>query len=139
MHMNQNVLKVINPYQWNGLWVFDDEKTGLVREALIAGIDTMLDKLTSGYENAADWVMVLFSDVPFPGHQIELKWLRHGQENDKETNTGDWYYCPQLHLEGWLCPALLLYFQTPPASIYAMVKPKQAVPAPTTKTNNMKK
>ena len=38
-----NSLFVINPYKWNGQWVFDDPSRSLDKEALVAGIDTMLD------------------------------------------------------------------------------------------------
>ena len=30
--MNQNSIMVFKPYKWEGMWVFDDETTGLVRE-----------------------------------------------------------------------------------------------------------
>jgi hypothetical protein len=31
-----NALRVINPYNHLGMWVFDDESTGLVREPFMA-------------------------------------------------------------------------------------------------------
>ena len=27
--MHQNSIMVVKPYKWEGMWVFDDEKTGL--------------------------------------------------------------------------------------------------------------
>jgi len=27
---------------------------------------------------------------------------------------GNWYFCPQLNMEGWLCPALFRYFGEAP-------------------------
>ena len=35
--MHQNSIMVVKPYKWEGMWVFDDEKTGLLREPLAAG------------------------------------------------------------------------------------------------------
>ena len=29
--------------QWNGMWVFDDERVGLDKEPFVAGADTMID------------------------------------------------------------------------------------------------
>src|ERR1700680_940515 len=38
-----NALSVIFPYRLEGVWVFDDTATGLVREPFISGADTILD------------------------------------------------------------------------------------------------
>ena len=35
--MSQNSITLIKPYKWEGLWVFDDERVDLVREAFVAG------------------------------------------------------------------------------------------------------
>jgi hypothetical protein len=48
-------------------------------------------------------INVIFSATPFPGHQYRLDWQRADAE-------GNWYRSADLDLEGWLCPALLLYF-----------------------------
>ncbi len=39
----KNSIFVINPYKWNGMWVFDDERVGLDKEPFVAGADTMID------------------------------------------------------------------------------------------------
>lgn len=39
---------------------------------------------------------------------------------------GNWYYSAALDLEGWLCPALLKYFEQAPGKIYAQFKGRQA-------------
>ena len=41
-----NQISVLHPYKYHGQWVFDDETTGLVREAFVAGADTMIDTAT---------------------------------------------------------------------------------------------
>lgn len=114
-----NALRVIMPYKWNGLRVFDDKTTGLVREALVAGIDEMLDMVSANIPNAEKGFVVIFSDKPFPGYKLRLRWLRPGYRK-----SGDWYWCYQLKKEGWLCPALLRYFKTAPRNIYANFLPR---------------
>ena len=39
-----NAISVIFPYKYLGLWVFDDEKTGLIQEPFVAGADTLIDR-----------------------------------------------------------------------------------------------
>ncbi len=36
--MHQNRIMVMKPSRWEGMWVFDDTQTGLVREAFAAGV-----------------------------------------------------------------------------------------------------
>ena len=64
-----NALMVISPYKYEGIWVFDDEKTGLVREPFIAGADTIIDKAIErkGIRNAGKGFRLLFSSSRFPG------------------------------------------------------------------------
>ena len=64
-----------------------------------------------------DAVSLLFSANPFPGHQAALEWRR-------EEHGGNWYYSPELDMEGWLCPAMFKYFDEAPEKIYARFKPK---------------
>ena len=47
-----NAMMVILPYQHNGIWVFDDDKTGLVREPFVFGIPEMIDQITAKIPNA---------------------------------------------------------------------------------------
>src|SRR5271157_2647157 len=42
--MHQNSIMVVKPYKWEGMWVFDDEKTGLVREPFVAGVPVIPSK-----------------------------------------------------------------------------------------------
>lgn len=41
----QKMYKTIHPYYLTDTWVFDDHETGLEEEALVDGIDTMLDQI----------------------------------------------------------------------------------------------
>ena len=111
-----NALMVICPYRWNGMWVFDDEGAGLHHEPFVAGIDTMIDRLTADIPDAERGFRMVFSAAPFPGHTVRLEWRR-------EESGGNWYHCPQLGMEGWLCPALFKYFESAPQEIYAKIDP----------------
>jgi hypothetical protein len=112
-----NQIMVIFPYKYNGQWVFDDESKGLDKEALVAGIDQMLDAFTATIKDAEKGVKVLFSSTPFPGWKIKLDWRRSEYE-------GNWYFCDALGFEGWLCPALFKYFDAAPKEIYALIQPQ---------------
>lgn len=112
-----NAIQIIAPYRYEGQWVFDDPATGLVREPFVAGIDTMIDRLVEAIPDAESGFRLLFSPSPFPGYTIRLEWRRLEYE-------GNWYYCPAMDLEGWLCPALFKYFEVAPPELYARAMPK---------------
>ena len=112
-----NSILVIHPYKYEGLWVFDDARVGLVQEPFVSGADTIIDKMVADIPNAANGVTILFSANPFPGSQFEFIWRR-------EEMGGNWYFSSQHEMEGWLCPALFRYFESAPRHIYAQVKPK---------------
>ena len=114
-----NAITAIHPYKSEGLWVFDDAHVGLVREPFVSGADEIIERLAQDIPDAARGFTLLFSAGPFPGHQATLEWRR--QELD-----GNWYYSPEVGIEGWLCPALLKYFETAPERIYAEFKAKAA-------------
>lgn len=108
-------IMALRPYKFHSQWVFDDEATGLFREAFVAGIDVMLDRLTAHIPDAGKGVILLFSGEDFVGRQIRLDWLNGDR-------SGNWYRCEEYEMEGWLCPALFKYFEIAPVNIYAQVK-----------------
>ena len=114
-----NALTAIFPYKHQGFWVFDDERVGLVQEPFIAGADVIIERLAAGIPNAERGFRLLFSETQFPGFTAVLEWRR--AELD-----GNWYYSPELDLEGWLCPALFKYFPAAPIKIYAKFEPRNA-------------
>jgi len=77
----------------------------------------MIDRIVSDIPGAANGFRLLFSPTPFPGHTVKLEWRR-------EEFGGNWYFCPQLNMEGWLCPALFRYFEEAPKELYAQAQPK---------------
>ena len=114
-----NSMLVIHPYRYEGMWVFDDAKAGLVQEPFVSGADTIIDRLVGDIPDAAEGFTLLFSASPFPGFQAEFDWRRpeHG---------GNWYHCAALDMEGWLCPALFKYFEAAPPKIFAQCKARAA-------------
>jgi hypothetical protein len=69
--------------------------------------------------DAAEGFLLVFSPTPFPGATVELEWVREEME-------GNWYRWAATGMEGWLCPALFLYFPTAPGKLYVQVKPRPA-------------
>ena len=108
---------VIHPYKYEGLWVFDDDKVGLIQEPFVSGADDIIDQAVANIPNAKNGFSLVFSSIPFPGHQIEFEWRR------KESG-GNWYYAKSLDMEGWLCPALFKYFEEAPKTLYTQFKAK---------------
>ena len=60
-----NAIGVVAPYKYEGIWVFDDPAVGLVREAFVAGIDTMIDRLVASIPDAEQGFRLIFSATPF--------------------------------------------------------------------------
>jgi uncharacterized protein DUF6717 len=111
-----NEINVIAPYKYLGMWVFDDPKVGLVQEPFVGGADTIVDTIIKDIPNADAGFTMVFSATAFPGHQYRLKW--RGSEG-----SGNVYYSADLDLKGWLCPALLRYFDKPPNELFVQVRP----------------
>ncbi|HIA62382.1 MAG TPA: hypothetical protein EYN93_05715 [Planctomycetaceae bacterium] len=115
--MTSNVINIIIPYKWEGTWVFDDERVGLQKEPFVAGADVMIDHLVQDIPNAANGFRLFFSAYEFPRYTVCIEWRR-------EDGSGNIYYSPEYDLEGWLCPALLRYFDKPPEKIYVKAEGK---------------
>ena len=115
--MNMNTLMVIYPYKHQGQWVFDDDKVNLVREPFVAGADVIIDRMVKDIPEAERGFRLVFSTVPFPGHDATL-------ERRREEAGGHWYFHSGLNMEGWLCPALFKYFEEAPDHIYAKFEAK---------------
>ena len=111
-----NVIMTIEPYWYGDTWVFDDESVGLEKEPFVKGIPEMIDALVKDIPDARSGFKLTFSSLPFPDYQVELIRMR-------EEYGGCWYRVRDYSAEGWLCSALLRYFETPPETIYAKAEP----------------
>lgn len=100
-----------------GMWVFDDPRVGLSQEPFVSGADSMIDRVVRDIPNAEKGFIMLFAGTAFPGHQLRL-------ERRRSDGGGNWYFSPELNMEGWLCPALLKYFEAAPKELFVQVKAK---------------
>jgi hypothetical protein len=116
-----NAIVAIHPYKHEGLWVFDDDRVGLVREPFISGADTLIDLAleAKGVEDGQSGFRLLFSAGEFPGYHFRFTHVRG-------ADGGDWYYSEDFAMEGWLCPALLQYFDSAPEELYTKFEPRSA-------------
>ncbi len=114
-----NRMLAIHPYKHEGLWVFDDEDAGLVKEPFVAGADEIIDRMVAEIPDAQAGFTLVFSANPFPGEDAVFVKRR-------ADSGGHWYYSPDLDAEGWLCPALFCYFEEAPEEIHAQFKVKRA-------------
>ena len=125
--MSRNAIHVIRPYRWNGMWVFDDERVGLDKEPFVAGADTMIDRAVDlkGIDDAERGFLLVFSAYPFPDADFQIAW-------DREEGGGNVYRWrlsadgQETTLEGWLCPALNLYYPTAPDKLYLQIRPAKS-------------
>lgn len=127
--MHQNSIMVLKPYRWEGMWVFDDDKTGLVREPFVSGVpeilESLLEKQGIPLEIAAKGFRPIFSAAAFPGRHFSAR--RIGDEG------GDaWYEESVSKARGWLCTALLKYFPIAPDNLYVRVERCQGTVASST-------
>jgi hypothetical protein len=108
-----NQLNIIAPYWLESvhMWVFDDPRVGLVQEPFVFGADVFLSYLAKDIPNAEKGFRLIFSAEPFPGYQHKVTQVQ-GEMG------GSWYESVDPPMKGWLCPALLRYFDTAPAEIY---------------------
>lgn len=113
-----NALLVIAPYRHAGTWVFDDPKTGLVREPFVAGVPEMIDVLVQDIPGATNGFRLLFSARPFPGYQKKLTWLRGDMG-------GNYYRMEEPVMEGWICPAMFRYYEVAPKELYVKAEAKK--------------
>lgn len=112
-----NALLVLAPYRHAGTWVFDDAGRNLKQEPFVAGIPEMIDQMVADIPDAESGFRLIFSAQEFPGYTHQLSWRR-------QEGNGNWYYSPEFDAEGWLCPALSLYFIEAPQEIYVKAEAK---------------
>lgn len=114
-----NELIAIHPYKTQGIWVFDDAAVGLREEPFVSGADDIIERMVTDLPGAEQGFTLIFSAEPFPGYDLAFEWLR-------AEHNGNWYRSTAIAIamEGWLCPALLRYFNSPPARLYAKFKAK---------------
>src|SRR5262245_10788694 len=130
-------LLTIYPYLLGNTWVFDDPRTGLKEEAFVLGMSEMISRLVEakGIRQAVKGFALQFSAEPLKGADVELAWLRSGdpevlpgKDGSASQVFGNWYRgkVADQEMEGWLCPALGLYFEEAPPRIFVKADPLPA-------------
>jgi hypothetical protein len=119
----KNSIFVIKTYKWNGMWVFDDDRVGLDKEPFVAGADTMIDTAVElkGISNADDGFLMVFSAGPFPDADFDLEWLRD-EDGGNVCKARFEVDGKMQEMEGWLCPALNLYYPEAPKKLWVQVR-----------------
>ena len=131
------MLLTIYPYRLRNAWVFDDARTGLKEEAFVMGMSEMITRLVEAKRiaDAERGFALTFAAEPFENADVELSWLRcgdpeaaPGRDGTAASFFGNWYegVVAGERLEGWLCPALSLYFLAAPRRIYLKAEPLPA-------------
>lgn len=122
----QNSLLALAPYRYNGAWVFDDDRAGLVREPFVAGVPEMIDALVSDIPEAAGGFRLTVSAKPFPGYESKLEWLRGDAEGNFYRLAEPPATMPEQNdvpEECWICPALFKYYEEAPKELYVKADP----------------
>ena len=106
----------IQPYEYQGMLVFDDLRVDLVKEPFVQGTPEILYGLCAevGIPTPHLGFKLHFSASPFEGYQAIANRL-------KLENGGAWYHLGEH--QGWLCPMLFRYFKFAPDKIYFKVEP----------------
>jgi len=138
-HQEEGTMRVLTiyPYLLNQTWVFDDARTGLKQEAFVLGMTEMMSRLVEAkaIPRADQGFTLRFSDEPFENADVELTWLRSddsqvvpGQDGSATQFFGNWYggTVAGNKMEGWLCPALGLYFKAAPPRLFVKAEPLPA-------------
>ena len=119
------MIHTIHPYITpSGALVFDAPEHGLVEEPFVHGADTIILRAVeaAGIPDPGAGFELRFSDK-FMAQSYGLHWMK---DETIGSLDGNWYYSPDFGLDGWLCPALLCYYQKPPKRLYFNVAPLPA-------------
>jgi len=109
-----NAIRVIHPYKDHGIWVFDDDRVGLIKEPFVAGADIMLDIVTGN----ADKCSLMFSPNEFPDAEHKVKIIGPGVGGGTDYMFEGKIDGATIKHKLWLCPALFKYFEEAPETIY---------------------
>lgn len=110
----QNAVFSLRPYRWQNMWVFDDERVGLVKEPFVMGIPEIIDKAVAHLKNPEAGFTLLFNNTGLPSADVVLK-------KANSDSGGTWYQQEGTGLKGWLCPALFQYYPQAPDTLYIKV------------------
>ena len=96
---------------------------GLDKEPFVAGADTMIDTAVKlkGIPHPEQGFLMVFSAGPFPDADFEVEWDR--EDCGGNVYKGQFEIDGEVkEMEGWLCPALNLYYPDAPKKLYVQVR-----------------
>jgi len=110
----------IYPYWHDGCWAFDDPDTDLFEEPFVEGASEVISALVEKHQinDAKEGFEIAFSDGPFIENASVVEFVAHDRGGARYHTSID-----GQEMEGWLCPALLRYFDSPPERIYLHLSP----------------
>ena len=112
-----NTIQIIHPYRQknSNIWVFDDERHGLVAEPFVCGASESITRLVGDQSKCS----IAFSGVAIPNYDLKLTRTGDGANPDKK---GCHYTDGAAPL--WLCPAMCHYFgnEEAPSEIYLKIE-----------------
>jgi hypothetical protein len=123
------MIHTIHPYlSPDGLLVFDAPEHGLVEEPFVNGADEIIMRAVEeqGIPDPGAGFELRFSDKPFDAPLHDVYVLRWTRAETIGGLAGNWYRLLDSYFSGWLCPALLCYYEEPPAWLYFQVAPLPA-------------
>ena len=119
---NNTQIQSLVPYYLHHQWVFDSDKHGLSEEAFVCGMSEIIDEVLTENDIEPRSVelgfRLTFGAKPWPKSTHRLTWIREeydGNVYEIQLNSGE-------TMQGWLCPALLCYFDKAPKEIYVSVE-----------------
>lgn len=121
-------------YKKRGRWVFDDERTGLVAEALVMGTDKIIDHLLEVNGVNADEVTFMMQDGTVcaeSGYAVYATY--HKTKSHPLLGSSHWYKIITEGVKGvedengnqlaWLCPNIHRYYMVAPKALAFWIKP----------------
>jgi len=108
--------QTLHLYKVNDTWLFDDPEKDITAEPFVEGSSELISTLMTMQGISSKKLGLTFSDSSFTGYQDVLSW-----KDSRENKTWNLYESKTLKMEGWLCPVLLNYFDTPPKKLYVAI------------------
>ena len=124
---SNNSLLTIHPYYDDGLWVFDDERVGLIAEPFVSGADDLIDHLLRMKRKRRKALnkgfTAVFSMQEFKGADVQLEFRCFDSGGSVYEPCGlEDFRNGEGTRDVWLCPALNLYFEDSPKQIWISIK-----------------
>ncbi len=108
----------INPYRWDGIWVFDDERVGIEKEPFLFVAEELINLMVADIPDAEAGFRLRFASARFQGAAYEFV-------RGRAEAVGFWYRSEAFDLESWIADAIIkCYFRVPPERIFVQTQPR---------------